>query len=117
MWAELASVFKAAIGKKGVSADHPLAVLAGIEILDRGGNAFDAAIAVSAILSVVHPFTGGLGGDGFFVAFSEEGIIAYNGSGKSPSGLVPDDFIASRPSRGSSNGYRPRSSRCVGIYQ
>jgi len=47
-----------AIGKKGVTSDHPLASKIGVEILEKGGNAFDAAIAISAVLSVVQPQMG-----------------------------------------------------------
>jgi len=92
---------KTAYGRRGVSADHPLAVLAGIEVLESGGNAFDAAIAISSVLSVVHPFSGGLGGDGFLMAIAGDRIIAYNGSGRSPSGFDLEEYISKKPIRGS----------------
>ncbi|HWQ16540.1 MAG TPA: gamma-glutamyltransferase [Sulfolobales archaeon] len=91
---------KVTYGRRGVSADHPLAVAAGLKVLENGGNAFDASIAVSAVLSVVHPFSGGLGGDGFILALSDNQIIAYNGSGKSPSGFDAEEYMAKKPLRG-----------------
>ncbi|BFI76114.1 gamma-glutamyltransferase family protein [Sulfurisphaera ohwakuensis] len=78
---------KVAYGKKVVATQNYIASYVGAKVLENGGNAFDAAIAISATLSVVLPYTSGLGGDGFLLAKTPEGIIAYNGSGWAPKGL------------------------------
>ncbi|MDF1539798.1 MAG: gamma-glutamyltransferase [Candidatus Thorarchaeota archaeon] len=76
------------VAKNGmVAASQPLATQAGIEILKKGGNAIDAAIATAATLDVVEPFSTGCGGDAFAL-IHKPGMkkpLSYNGSGRSGS--------------------------------
>lgn len=95
------------MGKNGlVTSAHPLASSAGLDVLKEGGNAFDAAIAVNAVLGVVHPHQCGIGGDIFCLAYSKEHdkILFLNGSGRSPLNAGIDTFTArgykSLPERG-----------------
>lgn len=55
-----------------IASAHPLATEAGLNILEQGGNAFDAAIAVAAVLGVVEPYSAGLGGGGFWLLHNQK---------------------------------------------
>ena len=74
-----------------VAASQPLAARAGVQILERGGNAVDAAIAANAVLGVVEPEMNGIGGDLFAIVYEARTDRAYglNASGWAPSGLAP----------------------------
>lgn len=76
-----------------VASSQPLATMAGITILEAGGNAADAAVAAAAALAVVEPGSTGIGGDCFclFHRADDGSVEAVNGSGKSPRDLTLDE--------------------------
>jgi len=73
-----------------VATSQPLASQAGIEILKRGGNAIDAAIATAACLTVVEPTSNGIGGDAFALVWTKNKLHGLNGSGRSPKSISID---------------------------
>ncbi len=80
-------------GRNGIVAtSQPLATAAGLEILARGGNAADAAVAAAAALNVTEPTSTGIGGDMFALYFDADSkrVTALNGSGRAPSDLTLD---------------------------
>jgi gamma-glutamyltranspeptidase/glutathione hydrolase len=72
-----------------VASPHALATAAGVDVLRRGGNAVDAAIAANAVLAVVYPASCGIGGDALWLVYEPRtrDVVAYNGSGRAASGL------------------------------
>jgi gamma-glutamyltranspeptidase/glutathione hydrolase len=85
------------LGRHGmVCTSVPAATNVGIEILKRGGNAVDAAIAANATLGLMEPVSNGVGGDLFAIVYSakENKLYGINGSGRSPLGLSYDQMKA-----------------------
>jgi gamma-glutamyltranspeptidase/glutathione hydrolase len=70
-----------------VSSPHAAATAIGLDVLKSGGNAVDAAIAVSAALMVTSPMQGGPGGDAFWMIAAKDEIHALDASGRAPAGL------------------------------
>jgi gamma-glutamyltranspeptidase/glutathione hydrolase len=85
-----------------VASAHPLASQAGLHILQRGGNAVDAAIAMAAALGVVEPYMSGPGGVGFLLLYLADGSArTLNFSGNTPAAATPDQFGPETQDRGS----------------
>lgn len=85
----------AVTGRHGaVASAHPLASLAGLTMLQQGGNAIDAAVAVASTLNVVEPYMSGAGGVGYMVIQSGNGsaptVLDY--IGRAPAAATPDKF-------------------------
>lgn len=78
-----------------VSSNSIYATRAGLEILRRGGNAFDAAAAVSLVLSVVEPHHSGIGGGCFSLIYdaASNEFSAVDGRGTAPQNATADLFI------------------------
>ncbi|WP_454785630.1 gamma-glutamyltransferase [Legionella sp. WA2024007413] len=79
-----------------IASANPLATNAGLEILASGGNAFDAAVAVSAVLAVVEPYHSGLGGGGFWLLHQEDQHknIFIDGRETAPLAAKKDMYLA-----------------------
>jgi len=83
------------IAEHGVAAtSHPLAAQAGLAMLQRGGSAVDAAIAMAATLTVVEPTSNGIGGDAFALVWDGAQLHGLNGSGRAPATLNAKDIRA-----------------------
>lgn len=82
-----------------VSSAHPLASEAGLEMLKKGGNAIDAAVAVGFSLGVVEPFGSGIGGEGMMMVYlaEEDEVVAIDYKGTAPAEVpLPEDYDRER---------------------
>ncbi len=77
-----------------VSTSHPLAAQAGLRMLQRGGNAVDAAIATAAVMTIVEPCSNGLGSDAFCILWDGQQLHGLNASGCAPQAWTPEYFKA-----------------------
>ena len=78
-----------------VATSQPLASAAGLAVLQRGGNAIDAAVTAAAVLSVTEPMMTGVGGDMFAIIWlaKEKKLVALNASGRAGSLMTRDELI------------------------
>ncbi|MBA3590071.1 gamma-glutamyltransferase family protein [Methylibium sp.] len=85
-----------------VATSQPLAAQAGLEILQRGGNAIDAAVATAIALTVVEPVSNGIGSDAFALVWDGKELHGLNASGKSPTAWSLERFKSAGcvPTRG-----------------
>src|ERR1700704_3096938 len=81
-----------------IAAANPLAVDAGLEILGKGGNAIDAAVAVQAMLGLVEPQSSGIAGGAFLLHYDAHTrkVSALDGRERAPAGAQPDIFLDER---------------------
>ena len=75
-----------------VATSHPIASIVGLDILKKGGNAVDAAIAMALVLPICEPQSTGLFGDVFAMIkpSDKDNFVGINGSGKAPKKISPD---------------------------
>ncbi|MDL5366328.1 gamma-glutamyltransferase [Xanthomonas sp. NCPPB 2654] len=94
-WAEAPAAAAAHPPGAAVASGHGLATDAGLQILREGGNAFDAAVAVSSTLAVVEPISSGLGGGGFFLLHDAKTgkDTMLDAREYAPESATPDKFL------------------------
>jgi gamma-glutamyltranspeptidase/glutathione hydrolase len=92
-----------------VTSAHPLASMAGMDILMKGGNAFDAAVAVAATLNLVEPMSSGFGGNGFMTVYDRKSgkVLSLSMAGAAPKGVDPAEMTPERLDRGITAGIVP----------
>lgn len=96
------------VARRGVIAtSQPLAVQAGIEMLQRGGNAVDGALATAIALTVLEPTSNGIGSDAFALVWDGNKLHGLNGSGRAPAALTLDVIRAAGQKAMSPRGWMP----------
>ena len=75
-----------------VSTSHPLAAQAGLRMMQKGGNAVDAAIAAAAVITLTEPVSNGLGSDSFCILWDGQALHGLNASGRAPQSWTPQYF-------------------------
>ena len=80
-------------GQDVAATSHPLASQAGLKMLQAGGNAVDAAVAMAACMTVVEPCSNGLGSDSFALVWNGQELLGLNASGTAPQAWSRDYFL------------------------
>ena len=96
------------IARRGVVAtSEPLAAQAGLQMLQRGGNAVDAALATAIALTVIEPTSNGIGSDAFALVWDGAKMHGLNASGRSPASHTPAFFASKGLDQVPANGWLP----------
>ena len=97
-----ASARSPVMGSNMVACSQPLAAQAGLDMLRKGGNAVDAAIAAAMVLTVVEPTGCGIGSDAFAIVWDGSKLQGLNASGRAPQAWTPEFFArqSKMPQRG-----------------
>src|SRR5437899_7698224 len=90
------------LARNAVATSQPLATQAGIAMLQRGGNAVDAALATAISLTVLEPCSNGIGSDLFAIVWDGRTLAGLNASGRTPAAVTPARYAGQRamPQRG-----------------
>jgi gamma-glutamyltranspeptidase/glutathione hydrolase len=90
------------LARNAVATSQPLAAQTGLSMMQKGGNAVDAALAAAITLTVVEPTSNGIGSDAFCILWDGKQLQGLNASGRSPAAWHPDRFkgMSEMPTRG-----------------
>ena len=96
-------------GHAMVATSQPLASQVGVDVLKRGGNAVDAAVAMAAVLNVTEPSMTGVGGDAFMMVYESKGrkLAGLNASGRAPRALTLEHFTSRKMTQMPTTGMEP----------
>src|SRR5687768_16628215 len=90
--------------KGAVACEHPSAATIGLRVLDSGGTAADACVAMAAAMAVLSPMQTGMGGDAFLLYYEAETgrVTGVNGSGRAPGTITVErlSYLGEMPERG-----------------